>query len=220
MTFDIPEGTDPDECYIVTIKRTIGKREMDAFKSLLAAKKLACYPSILRIFIRPTYHYLWRQLLLEDEILRKKVERYPLSPEYKLFRKLFEEYEIAAMLKPEERDKDEPLHPKAPKKKAKDRELLWDFGSWSDLELVNKRDEINAKITRILNGYEKVEDKQKEVEVLSAYVLELSRQIAQRTSSVHDIMSSTDVAQYLHMQKRIELDTSLVGLELHEKEQP
>lgn len=75
---------------------------MDFFKSLLAANQLACYTGILEMVITRPYFYLWRSLLEENPDMRKKVESRPLSLEGKLFRQLFDEADLAIILKPEE----------------------------------------------------------------------------------------------------------------------
>lgn len=103
------------------------------------------------------------------------------------------------------------------------------FHTFSDIDLENKRAEVNARITDIMNGKIEVRDPTKEIERLNGYVLELSRCISGRVSSVwsHDFLSLADVQQQekerakaAHREKRIELDTTLVGLELHDREQP
>lgn len=82
---------------IVVMKRDTGQRELDAFKSLLAARKLACYPSIIRLFTRPQYHYLWRLVIQENPDLCKKIRSHPLSKPGIFFRKIFDAKSIDMM---------------------------------------------------------------------------------------------------------------------------
>mgnify|MGYP000414381268 FL=1 len=153
--------------------------------------------------------------------MRKNVESRPLSPEGRFFRELFDQDDIAFMVKPES----ESLQGAARKKYI----LPRNFHTFTDVDFENKRAEVNARITDIMNGKIKIADSQKEIQRLNAYVIELSHHIAARVSSVwmDGFLSSQEIQEQqkevqdtLHRQKRIEIDTTLIGLELYDREQP
>lgn len=196
---------------------------MDFFKSLLAATHLACYRGMMDILTATPYLYLWRRLLDENKEMRKNVASRPLSVEGKFFRELFDENDLASILRSEEEGTQNG------EIKVEKYILPRNFNTFGDADLENKRAEVNARITDIMNDRIKVIDKAKEIERLNNYVLELSRCIAGRVSSACEgrFLSPKDIRtleeeriKAAHLEKRIELDTTLVGLELHDRKQP
>ena len=100
------------------------------------------------------------------------------------------------------------------------------FDTFGDADLENKRAEVNARITDIMNDRIKVIDKAKRsigsiIMFLSSVVvlLDVLRLYLRGDFKTEDIRTLEEEKnkKAAHLEKRIGLDTTLVGLELHDR---